>query len=156
MSNLEDGPPLEIELPDRSEFWAGLDCGIHFRELFNEFGHSGPLTDSLTELVSEIGDQAEFVRWYSSSSPTYSICKEEATWLSNGDEIALENILQGYAPLHELPNEFWEQLRNRDAFRLGQTVKDVEALHRRQAVERVEWLRAHGKPVADGKSEAVS
>lgn len=150
-SEVCDGPPPE--LPDLSQFWFEQDCGLSLRYLFDnsepgyeEIGYSAPIVYLLNELVSEIGDEAEFAGWSADSSPTYSICKEEAAWLADGDEVALENILQGYAPLRELPQEFWEQLRNRDSVSPGKTSDEVDKIRQRQAAERVEWLRAHGRP----------
>jgi transcriptional regulator with XRE-family HTH domain len=136
---------------------ADLEMDMHFAD-FGLFGgrHDAatPISDLLDELVSEMnessptnGEQAEFAGWYANSSPDYSICKQEATWLADGDEVALENLLKGYAPLHELPKEFWEQLRNRN------TLGD-EAVRQREAAERVEWFRAHGRP--DDSLEAAS
>jgi hypothetical protein len=155
VADLSKGPPPEIELPDLSEFWNEEGAGLQFKYLFSEYGNTGPIVDLLDELVSEIGDEAEFAGWYVDSSPNYSICKEEATWLANGDEMALENILQGYAPLHELPKEVWEQLRNRNGASLTKS-DEVDAVRRRQTEERVKWLREHGQPVSDDSPEAAS
>jgi transcriptional regulator with XRE-family HTH domain len=156
----DHGPPPEIELPDLSQFWINQDCGLSYRYLFDnsepgyeEFGYSAPIVDFLDELASEIGDGAEFARWQTDSSPTYSICKEEATWLAGGDEVALENILQGYAPLNELPKEFWEQLRNRNTVSFGTKSNELDKIRQHQAAERVEWLCAHSRQ--DEPPEAV-
>jgi transcriptional regulator with XRE-family HTH domain len=156
LGNLVGQGSPEIELPDwLNEFWSDQELGVHFRALFSDHEYAGPIEDLLGELASEIGDDAEFAGWHASSSPSYSICKEEATWLANSDEVALENILQGYAPLHELPKEFWEQLRNRNTLDLTKS-EEADAIRQRQAAERVEWLRAHGRSVSDDASEAAS
>jgi transcriptional regulator with XRE-family HTH domain len=155
VSDLTGGQRPPIELPDMDEVWSEEDAGIQVRWLFGEFGASGPIADLLDELVLEIGEQAEFTGWHPGSSPTYLICKNDAQWLAGGDEAAFENVIQGYAPLHEMPGEFWDQLRNRD-FSLVPEVEHDEATLSRQTAQRVEWFRARGKPVADDPSETAS
>jgi transcriptional regulator with XRE-family HTH domain len=155
LGNLAGGQSPEIELPDYlSEFWGEQKAALQYGNLFGDHEYTGPIDDLLDELVSEIGEEAEFGGWpHADFSPAYSICKEVATWVANGDEEAMENILQGHAPLHELPKEFWEQLRNRNAVSLADSDK-FEAVRQHQAAERVAWLRAHGR--LDDTPEAAS
>jgi transcriptional regulator with XRE-family HTH domain len=156
LNELIEGPPPPDEWKDSiDEVLYSEEAAIDLHFLFNEFGGGGPIADFLAGLAAELGDEADFDGWDWGSSPAYSVCKNEATWLANGDETAIENILQGYAPLHELSKEDWEQLRNRDAFAPGDAEK-IKSERQQQAAKRVEWLRAHGKPSSDASSEVVS
>jgi len=175
-SQLIGGPPPPIafesfEFNDEMEqYLTNAEWAIQFHDLFHEdeYGELGelvPIANFLAGLASELGDQAEFHGWDSDSSPNYTVCKDEATWLANGDEEALESILLGYAPLHELPKEDWKDLRDA-LFSEGapeiRFLKDADESRamvesdQRRAAERVEWLRAHGKPTADESSGSAS
>lgn len=130
---------------------------IAFHYLFGEFGGS-PIADFLAQLASELGGEADFEGWESGSSPAYHVCKEEAAWLADGDAVALESILEGHAPLHELPREVWEDLRRGDGLILAEAdeVEKIQAERRKRKEERVKWIREHSKRDPDGSPEAVS
>jgi transcriptional regulator with XRE-family HTH domain len=63
----------------------------------------GPFVRHLKEMAAELGEGAEFKNWY--SGPDYRVCESEAHMLAGDDSDAAEQILDGFAPLHEMPRE---------------------------------------------------
>lgn len=67
------------------------------------------LRRELSELTQEAGadaeHDAEVTFWSDSSWPSYRICREEAKSIVGDDELAIDAILDGTAPLNEMPKE---------------------------------------------------
>ena len=68
------------------------------------------LTADLTN--AEMPDNTEtFENWSPDGSPNYNICQSEALGYLGGDAMAAEYVLDGYVPLHKIPNELREKNR---------------------------------------------
>jgi len=62
-----------------------------------------PMAQFLRRLAATLNKPSQFQFWYPASEPHYWLCEDEASTMVGGDEQATSSILEGYAPLHELP-----------------------------------------------------
>lgn len=76
---------------------------IHSRD---EDEGSNPFATFLREAVAELGGGAEFSDWGADFAPNYRVCEKEAKDLLGDDTAAVDAVLKGIAPLHEMPREF--------------------------------------------------
>ena len=75
-----------------------------------EESEQNPMAQFLKSISASLGDDVEFEHWSPHwSQPGYTLGKAEALELVGGDAEAAQQIVDGYAPLHELPKEVREQ-----------------------------------------------
>jgi transcriptional regulator with XRE-family HTH domain len=75
-----------------------------------EESEQNPMSQFLKSVAASLGDDVEFEHWSPRwSHPGYTLGKSEALGLVGGNEDAAQHIVDGYAPLHELPKEIREQ-----------------------------------------------
>ena len=75
-----------------------------------EESEQNPIAQFLNSISASLGDDVDFEHWSPHwSQPGYTLGKTEALELVGGDEEAAQQIVDGYAPLHELPKEVREQ-----------------------------------------------
>lgn len=75
-----------------------------------EESEQNPMAQFLKSIAASLGDDVDFEHWSPHwSQPGYTLGKTEALELVGGDEEAAQQIVDGYAPLHELPKEVREQ-----------------------------------------------
>ncbi len=137
-----------------TDHWRGSDIldeerrSIANRDLFGEQisdnsvrvgyeeSEQNPMAQFLKSISASLGDDVDFEHWSPHwSQPGYTLGKTEALELVGGDEQAAQKIVDGYAPLHELPKEVREQGPNAVAHWAIETGKlelrkliDVDAL----------------------------
>lgn len=71
-----------------------------------EDSEQNPMAAFLASLAADFGDQIQFEYWSPGwDQPGYTLGREEAEAMTGGDEQAAHQIVNGYAPLHELPKE---------------------------------------------------
>ncbi len=64
-----------------------------------------PMTRFVADLVEPLGDLAAFRYWSPYSGPQFTMGRDEASALVDGDTDAAEAIVDGIAALHELPKD---------------------------------------------------
>lgn len=75
-----------------------------------EESEQNPMAQFLKSIAASLGDDVDFEHWSPHwSQPGFTLGKTEALELVGGDEEAAQQIVDGYAPLHELPKEVREQ-----------------------------------------------
>lgn len=76
----------------------------------------------LKSVANSLGDDVEFEYWSKWwGNPEYTLGKEEALKIVGGDDEAANHIINGNAPLHELPKE----IRDQGASAIAQWAKDI-------------------------------
>lgn len=71
-----------------------------------EESEQNPMAQFLKSISLSLGDDVNFEYWSPHwSHPGYTLGKSEALDLVGGNETAAQHIVDGYAPLHELPTE---------------------------------------------------
>jgi hypothetical protein len=125
--------PAEIMAVERTSIAKRDLFGRAINDPEGEFLHpdyseedQNPIATFLKDLAAQLEDAAGFEGWDPDSSPNYSICKEEALSLVDGDEEAASSIVSGVVPLHELPKE----LRAKD-----------------RAADRATWVRTRAEEI---------
>jgi transcriptional regulator with XRE-family HTH domain len=115
---------LNADITDNERGWVVVDeehRSIARRDIFGvsiedhavrygyEDSEQNPMALFLNELVAPLNGLAQFEHWSPNwGSPGYTLGREEASLLVGGDEQATNHIVNGYAPLHELPKEVRE------------------------------------------------
>lgn len=111
-----------------TDHWRGNDIiqdehqSIERRDLFGQLlmedtlkldyeeGEQNPMAQFLKTVASSLGNDVEFDHWSPSwGQPSYELGMEEALELVGGDTEAANDIVRGFAPLHELPKNVREQ-----------------------------------------------
>jgi transcriptional regulator with XRE-family HTH domain len=71
-----------------------------------EESEQNPMAQFLNSIAASLGDDVNFEHWSPHwGHPGYTLGKTEALELTGGNESAAQQIVDGYAPLHEMPKE---------------------------------------------------
>jgi hypothetical protein len=77
-------------------------------DLFGEALKDNPFELFLRDLAESVGENVSMDSFDFCDYPDYRICGEEAALIADGDADLAEQILEGSAPLHEVPKELNE------------------------------------------------